>query len=991
MNFFSPKHLVHSFLVIFCLFSAFLAISACALNPNNPKHVLTVNNQTSSINLHVIDTFGNSVQNASVWLYGEENIDSAQGQYQLAAYPTETGRYGNVSIPIILKQSQYLLISRVHINESVVNFGAVRIISNQSSELFITLILHSYSEIRISGTFWLIEKPQRDFEGFQLSVVPESSIDLPIFGKPLEGTEFEGVVYLPQEIDYTLHITAFTANDVSPWTIINLNSSKIISFIKLGNMSISEISIQQNLGFIWSEIGLTNHEIKKLQQLGFYTITYETTMNEVRQLYNEAEVKYRDSNYSISHYYLREAYLKLKNVKDSLSYVTNVSKNSILILWGIMGVFSLILGWFFSEKFPRLLAIYLITHACLAIFLFIFFPAMKSVNPNELIFFPLVTIFIIPISYQLFNWLSKEDQTEDPQILSTFIASFSLAKRNLKRRKFRSILTASSIVIMIFGFIALTSFGSHSQVIFQSIPRIHGSPSSDGLLIRSANYSKGYISTSTPFDDLSHNEFDIEPPEGFEILTISERWENYPVWGNYGQGSLLNENNVFNISGILGFSFTKENTFTNFTQMLTEGRLPSSSDEALLPSYLKQKGLLINSSVLITSITPKATFGVRISGFYDEEKYATAIDLDGYFMRPQYLSISQSGPVASAADPNHLIFITAEKAKLLNSVHLNRINIKLVQSSLIDYRFLGTYFAVSIGFEAWISHEGTIKRAYYGESLIVEGIEPIVIIMVVTSLTIANVMYRRIIERRKEIYTSNAIGLNPAHITFIFFGESLVLGLIAGVIGYILGVSSYTLFIFFNLNLTVIPKIEVSWSIFAIIFAVIVSIVSSVLPSYSAAKSVSSMHVRKWSKDKKMSPVMEEGSYSFLIPIRIHESQVKDFLEFIERIFSSNTSPRMTFHTQEVLKKEKDIPDAYDLTICFNLRVSQKGHSRAFPMDCELFLTRTSSRFFEPHVISNYPSSFGNPPKGYDKLVELVISHIRKQILVWDANQHMLK
>jgi hypothetical protein len=262
--------------------------------------------------------------------------------------------------------------------------------------------------------------------------------------------------------------------------------------------------------------------------------------------------------------------------------------------------------------------------------------------------------------------------------------------------------------------------------------------------------------------------------------------------------------------------------------------------------------------------------------------------------------------------------------------------------------------------------------------------------MLISGLTIANVMYRRIVERKREIYTLNAIGLNPANITFIFLGESLVIGVISGVIGYIMGVSSYTFFLGFNIPLLIVPKVEVGWAVMAILLSVFTTIISSVIPSYSSAKTVSSMYSRKWSKDKKIGPVTAEGSYSFLIPVRIHQTIVEEFLEFMVNIFRPDEAERMTFQERNSKKLENESIDTYKTSILYDLRVSKKGHSRGFPMECEIFLTQTGTYFFEPHVTCCFPARFGQPPRGYEALVEQVISHIRRKVLYWDATTQKL-
>ncbi|MHA1976038.1 MAG: ABC transporter permease [Candidatus Hodarchaeales archaeon] len=940
---------------------------------------------TTSIYVQVFDSEGAPSSNTSIWLYKEIIKETGQYKYQLASYPAITSSQGNITMPIILSGTDYYLIARKTGANSLVNISSQKIVLNQSKILNFTLTLNEFHQVSLTGPFWLTTTPQIEYQTLEIDL-DYLVLDFPVFGTPLDESEFQNLLFLPITNDYSLQIKIYGTQDELPYLEMTYHWNEIQDLITELNFSISALSIRASIETIGQYQQKVMLDLLELERLGYYTLIYNEKMDQIILELGYAVSNFDEGNYELAHFYMRNTYLNLQSLEESLSYVNRISQDNVFLLWSIFGLFSLILAWFFSERITQLLALYIIFHTSLTIFLYFFFPAMRTLSTNDLLIFPLLVLSIVYLFSLVITNMLKEGHSEGPQIFSALISSFLLAKRNLKRRRLRSGLTTVSIAIMIFAFIALTSFNTRPQIAHQNLPTTGVNNGLDGIMIRNVDFSVEYTSTTVPFSDFStlRSETSIPPSLGLSIAHVSERWENKPVWDGFGTASSADRSNLFNVSGVMAFSFQDEEAFYNFSEIIIEGHIPVHSDEALLPSNLKTLGYTINKSLLVTD-SEQMTFGVKISGFFDESKYVKATDIDGNLMRPQVISQSELGPITLVADVNKLVFITIDKAELLPIMQLNRININLGDGSPSDYRFLGDYYVVSFGFEAWLNLGSSIVRYYYGDVVIVQGVESIVLILIVSGLTIANVMYRRILERKREIYTLNAVGLNPANITFIFLGESLLIGILSGVIGYILGISSYTVFLALNIPLLVVPKIEVIWAIAAMSLSIFTAVISSVIPSYQSAKAISSMHSRKWSKDKKVSPIREEGVFSYLIPIRIHHTMTDKFLKYMGEVFSSEDVEKMTFQEREVQIFEKDTIDTYKERIMYDLRVSKKGHSRAYPLECELFLTKTSAYFYEMHVTCCYPVKFGKPPRGYEALVELVVSHIRKQVLIWDT------
>jgi putative ABC transport system permease protein len=123
-------------------------------------------------------------------------------------------------------------------------------------------------------------------------------------------------------------------------------------------------------------------------------------------------------------------------------------------------------------------------------------------------------------------------------------------------------------------------------------------------------------------------------------------------------------------------------------------------------------------------------------------------------------------------------------------------------------------------------------------NLIIIGIASVSLI--VGGIGIANTMYTSVLERTREIGVMKAVGARNSDVLIIFLFESGLLGLIGGVIGAILGISlSLGISSIANAALgTTLLKVSISWPLLlgAISFSLVVGILSGILPAIQASK-----------------------------------------------------------------------------------------------------------------------------------------------------------
>ncbi|MGB9622572.1 MAG: FtsX-like permease family protein, partial [Candidatus Bathyarchaeia archaeon] len=141
-------------------------------------------------------------------------------------------------------------------------------------------------------------------------------------------------------------------------------------------------------------------------------------------------------------------------------------------------------------------------------------------------------------------------------------------------------------------------------------------------------------------------------------------------------------------------------------------------------------------------------------------------------------------------------------------------------------------------------------------------------------VTMLNSMY----ERRSEIGILSSVGLNPSQISSIFIAEGSIIGVTAGGVGYITGLSFYKLMNYFNIALDVHQKVSAIWSIAALGLAM-VSILVGALFALKRSTVITPSLARKWSMPEEGKKFSEP--WIITLPIKILPEEVDRFVDFL--------------------------------------------------------------------------------------------------------------
>ena len=211
---------------------------------------------------------------------------------------------------------------------------------------------------------------------------------------------------------------------------------------------------------------------------------------------------------------------------------------------------------------------------------------------------------------------------------------FSLAKRNIRRRTTRFILTLIPIIVLVMSFVALTSFSS--QYGFTSSAVGSAQTGIQGLLVRqhppempslypTTEYSN---STFTPFETSVMDWLQSKP----NVTLVAPKVENMPT--RRPLGSLSSPNNKLSIFGIIGILPSAEAQTTGFDKLVVQGRYLNDDEQgAILISASAAKTLNVQVGDNLTF--NGNLYSLKLVGLLDDDALARNKDLDGTPLFPR--------------------------------------------------------------------------------------------------------------------------------------------------------------------------------------------------------------------------------------------------------------------------------------------------------------------------------------------------------------------
>ncbi|WP_459946436.1 FtsX-like permease family protein [Desulfocastanea catecholica] len=366
-----------------------------------------------------------------------------------------------------------------------------------------------------------------------------------------------------------------------------------------------------------------------------------------------------------------------------------------------------------------------------------------------------------------------------------FVAAFFLGVSNLRRRRIRTILTCTTLIILTFTIMSFTTIKSSRKEV--RLPFQTEAPY-QGLLLKRLNRQS-------------------LPPQATDILVSSMSSVSRPAPRVWLEGKdparpvsvpLRRGDAEIYIQGLIGLS-PNEAYVTGLDQLLTSGRWFTAEDQTAI---ILEEQMAVRLGVATGGNISLWGAPFTVIGTFTAETFEKAIDLDGEPLTPvifpeeagKEMSEEEMEALESGDDlrsfqsryqhisAGQTVIIPA-KTLLAAGGRLKNIAVKPADTSTINTLAgrLTDRFSLAI----FTGEEDGVWLYNISDTMNYSGVPNIIIPLLISVLIVLNTMISSVYERKGEIAVYTSVGLAPSHVGFLFVAEAMALAVISVVIGYL--------------------------------------------------------------------------------------------------------------------------------------------------------------------------------------------------------------
>ncbi|MEM3424821.1 MAG: FtsX-like permease family protein [Thermoproteota archaeon] len=670
-----------------------------------------------------------------------------------------------------------------------------------------------------------------------------------------------------------------------------------------------------------------------------------------------------------------------KAYQSSLSVVRD-AVTSIILVFALAIPFILLfssLVYNLSSGF-RSVALTLAVALSVALLLTVFHPGFGlAVNVPAIFIGTLIVALVIPVMFFLFSNFSTGLSRLRREVLgahflerSGFDVSFSAVSigiGNLKKRKFRTVLTMLCIVIISFSLSSLTSVTEIRAL------RVTPTPTEvtyNGVLLRTANFAplnrklidlvSIYISGKT-----------LYAPRYWVYLPST------PGEGTAGTIVISSEKSKALIYAAVGISSVElKASFNEFEKILLEGSMFKDEEvfSALLPNSLAESlGVKTGEYVWVNG------FRLKVTGILNTTAVLAYVkDADGFVdvlpMDTYVLSNERTPPRAEAAlSPGSVIFVPAGLVELIPESCLTSVFIPadgMVFEEL--YEKCGDVFSAFEGLNIYLTYNGTVYRFSKENVISLFGFQFILIPMIIAGLITMSTILGGVMERIREGYIYSSLGLAPVQVGLMFFGENIIYAIVGSMTGYLGGISaSYLTRKIGLINLPV--NYTSSFVMIAVGLVIVLVLAASLYPFYKVSVTVTPSLERKWRLQTKP----KGDSWDIPIPFRIKEDdRAAGMAVFLHEYLWNKRIERAGVFTVESVEVNK-----IESGIAVKSRVWLAPFEQNIKQDMNIVILKSKTE--QNFLISMNLTRVSGPYDSWVRFNYPFIDEVRKQMLIWNV------
>ncbi len=623
-------------------------------------------------------------------------------------------------------------------------------------------------------------------------------------------------------------------------------------------LDIREYSLPMNFRIASeAEIAL-DERLDEMNGYGFYLTKQEGAYGTASRQVSEARKLYIEGQYTESFDSLKKGYITLDHTLAELNSMYRDAGLSVYILITFLAAASLVTGYLLADGMKRLAVDAILSVGSVAT-LYLFYPGSRIIALRDFAFVCVAAIMALSLLGNVFPRFFSVGSGGRVHTRNLIIPIFSIAKRSLRRRRLRFILTLVSISLLVMSFVALTSFSEGYGLIKDTYSK---KGEWEGVSIREGSWSR----SEPTFILLSEAERDWLTSNP-EVEYLSAKAENDPqrrpyIW-------VLGEP----VMGVVGVD-SHEVDAVNLGGILLQGGLPDVNGVLVPSGIADQHGLGIGDVITVSS------HELEVQGIFSEDALNGLKDLDGTGYAPdKWVNTNPEGEVPNwvieDCDGSEVVIMNTETAAELAMAGIQRIAMGI--RGEVDAEGLAERLALERGYRAYASTPDsyvTFRLGNYFEGRGLSLIIPWAIVVLNVVITMLNSLY----ERRGEIEILSSVGLNPAQVSAIFVAEASITGFMAGGLGYLVGLGLYRGMTYLNIGLQVHQKVSAVWSVASITLAV-----SAVLAgAYAALRNsvaITPSLMRRWKIDRDSGGFQEP--YRIVIPLKLEAEEIDPYIEFM--------------------------------------------------------------------------------------------------------------
>jgi len=847
----------------------------------------------TSLKGFVKDESGASLSGAKVYVWsGKEFVANI-----------ETDSSGFFELPVSLGRAYTIYVYQDEEDTEGFDYLPSRKIVEPDQEETLTFVLSPAASIFLEGDLQLVESEELPSLISYSVVEPSSMRPINISGFTLiygSSPEAKGAflglkpshIIVPSDTRVNIRINCSVLIDSSlkEFTFLALNSSYFT--LRKGEKLVLDVKsfiLPFTFKFLENITREASEKMGEMRLLGFYLPVQKNLLENASILKSEAEEFYKNGSYTEAFTSSKSCYILLKKIINDLVTLYNEAKISVYILIYFLGFTSVAIVFLLGNKWLLKLIGSIIVHSILLTILFFAYPGSLLIPKNlfaQLGASSLLISFLIASVTPYF--LKAKSSTGQVALRNMIIPIFSIAKRNLERRKLRFILTFTTITIFVTCFVTFTSFSEGYGLYIRKIS--DGVYQNRDIVIR----AKGYTEKNPTFiNAIELNSGWVERQRETEV--VSPKIENLPL-----EYPIANLNGI-HLYGVIIINPELESKFLRFSEIIKEGEFPKERGIMISENMRKKLNIDIGDEIQLNLMK------VKIQGIFNDDAMRRFKDADGSPYLPQKIvNLNPPGElpnrVVMECEPDEIIIASISDTLNIPLTGVSRIGV-IVKGSFDPSEF-AKRLALERGYSVWVNSDQGLFLMQLSGYFEGKGI-PLFIPWIVVVLNVVVTMLNSMYERRSEIGILSSVGLNPSQISSIFIAEASIIGVTAGGVGYITGLSFYKLMNYFNIALDVHQKVSAIWSVAALGLGM-VSILVGALFALKRSTVITPSLTRKWSipeEDRKFSE-----PWIIPLPVKILPDETDRFVDFLlDSLRERETMPLRQTSSIKVSKRTYEV------------------------------------------------------------------------------------